>query len=213
MHFPYLGINRSVMVFSPNCMRFDQRRAVGRSRSPCRVHALVAGIRPLRGAVSVGRSQTPPLPTGADVVQVLAEGHAHAEQASAERCRSRLQGGGAPGPRVALRWTTVGRATPDRFGHLLRHVKEQCPATETTLLVSIQRSHALQGDCSRRDAGAGNTAADDCFPHSTGMRPTSASGTEQPSGRFIGAISCPSPPRVSERDVREARFHLDPTTS
>jgi hypothetical protein len=33
---------------------------------------------------------------------------------------------------------------PDRCGHLLRRVKEQCPPTETTLLLSIERSHALR---------------------------------------------------------------------
>jgi hypothetical protein len=33
---------------------------------------------------------------------------------------------------------------PDRCGHLLRQVKEQCPPTETTLLLSIERSHALR---------------------------------------------------------------------
>jgi hypothetical protein len=33
---------------------------------------------------------------------------------------------------------------PDRFGRLLRQVKEQCPPNETTLLLSIERSHALR---------------------------------------------------------------------
>ena len=33
---------------------------------------------------------------------------------------------------------------PDPCGHLLRQVKEQCPPTETTLLLSIERSHALR---------------------------------------------------------------------
>ena len=42
------------------------------------------------------------------------------------------------------RFGRVERATPDRFGHLLRQVKEQCPPTETTLLVSTERSHALR---------------------------------------------------------------------
>jgi hypothetical protein len=33
---------------------------------------------------------------------------------------------------------------PDRCGHPLRQVKEQCQATETTLLLSIERSHDLR---------------------------------------------------------------------
>ncbi|MGZ6588912.1 MAG: hypothetical protein ACXVHB_28970 [Solirubrobacteraceae bacterium] len=36
------------------------------------------------------------------------------------------------------------RDRPDRCGHLVRQVKEQCPPTETTLLLCIERSHALR---------------------------------------------------------------------
>jgi hypothetical protein len=76
-------------------------------------------------------------PAGSAVANVLADHLTRAEQQAPRRCRShrpsrrRLElSGHFPDGRV-------GRATPDRCGHLLRLVKEQCPPTETTPLLSI----------------------------------------------------------------------------
>jgi hypothetical protein len=54
-----------------------------------------------------------------------------------------MQPGGSGNSEPTSATDEFEECAPDRCGHLLRQVKEQCPPTETTLLLSIERSHAL----------------------------------------------------------------------
>lgn len=47
-------------------------------------------------------------------------------------------------PNITSRLDELGERAPDRCGRLLPQVKEQCPPSLTTLLLSIEGSHALK---------------------------------------------------------------------
>ena len=64
--------------------------------------------------------------------------------ASAPGCRSRRGAATRVDTHVAAEMDELEERAPDGGGHLLLQVKEQCPPTETTLLLSIERRHAVR---------------------------------------------------------------------